>query len=68
MLPIVYFIRNPISEIKKSLLFMRTQILNSSQKKPYNAPELDILSVSTEKTVLSGFSTVDWGQDPDEIG
>lgn len=47
---------------------MKTQILNCSQKKPYNAPELDTISVSTEKTVLSGFSTVDWEQDPNEIG
>ena len=46
---------------------MRTQILNSSQKKPYNAPELDTISVSTEKTVLSGFDTEDWYKDPDEI-
>ena len=46
---------------------MRTQILNSSQKKPYNAPELDTISVSTEKTVLSGFDTEDWRKDPDEI-
>ena len=46
---------------------MRTQIPNSSQKKPYYAPELDTLSVSTEKTVLSGFGTVDWQTDPDEI-
>lgn len=48
---------------------MRTQILNSSQKKPYNAPELDILSVSTEKTVLStGVDTEDWQKDPEVIG
>lgn len=42
--------------------------LDWSQKKPYYAPELDILSVSTEKTVLSGFDTEDWQKDPDEIG
>ena len=37
------------------------------QKKPYQTPELDFLSVTAEKTVLSGFSTEDWGEDPDEI-
>ncbi len=37
------------------------------QKKPYQTPELDFLSVTVEKTVLSGFSTEDWGKDPDEI-
>ena len=47
---------------------MKTQILNCSQRKPYMAPELDILSVTTEKTVLSGFSTEDWEKDPEEIG
>ena len=46
---------------------MKTQILNCSQKKPYNAPELDTISVRTEKTVLSGFDTEDWHKDPDEI-
>ena len=46
---------------------MKTQILNCSQKKPYYAPELDTISVSTEKTVLSGFDTEDWYKDPDEI-
>lgn len=47
---------------------MKTQILNCSQRKPYMAPELDIISVNVEKAILSGVSTVDWEQDPDEIG
>jgi hypothetical protein len=41
---------------------------SSSRKKPYKAPELDIISVNAEKSVLSGFSTEDWEKDPDEIG
>ena len=40
----------------------------SSQKRPYEAPESDVFAMSTEKTVLSGFNTEDWGEDPDEIG
>ena len=40
----------------------------SSPKTPYEAPGSDVLAISTEKTVLSGFNTEDWGEDPDEIG
>lgn len=41
----------------------------SSPQKPYKAPELDIISMNAEKTVLSeGFTTEDWGKDPEEIG
>ncbi len=46
---------------------MKSLILDWSQKKPYNAPELDTISLSTEKTVLSGFDTEDWHKDPEEI-
>jgi hypothetical protein len=40
----------------------------SLQKKPYKAPDLSVISMNTENAVLSGFSTEDWGKDPDEIG
>ena len=40
----------------------------SSQKKPYKAPVLRLISVNAETTILSGFSTEDWEKDPEGIG
>lgn len=48
------------------MLFSLSQA--SLQKKPYKAPDLRVISMNTENAILSGFSTEDWGKDPDEIG
>jgi hypothetical protein len=40
----------------------------SVTKPDYLSPVCELLSLSSERTILSGFPIDDWKDDPDEIG